>query len=67
MTVMIQDLLMLRLMMTNYEKQYIPDRQDLMQTYTFSIEKRHAQFAGEMATVEDWARALSIHQQIIGM
>lgn len=38
-----------------------------LQTYTFSIQKRQAQFAGEMATAEDWARALSIHQQIIGM
>lgn len=123
---------MLKLIMTNYEEQYIPDRQDLiwinfkpsvgqetsgrhpaivissanysrltglvmvmpithatsnrlksffiplhaqklagfinpLQTYTFSIEKRNAKFAGEMATAEDWARALSIHRQIIGM
>ena len=37
-----------------------------LQTYTFSIAKRNAKFAGEMATAEDWARALSIHMQIIG-
>lgn len=38
-----------------------------LQTYTFSIEKRDAKFTGEIASVEDWARALSIHKQIIEM
>lgn len=38
-----------------------------LQTYTFSIEKRDAKFTGEIASVEDWARALSIHREIIGM
>lgn len=38
-----------------------------LQTYTFNIEKRNAQFTGEIASAEDWARALSIHRQIIGM
>lgn len=36
-------------------------------TYTFSIEKRNAQFIGEIASAEDWARAISIHKDILGI
>lgn len=38
-----------------------------LQTYTFSIEKRNAQFIGEIASAEDWARAISIHKDILGI
>ena len=38
-----------------------------LQTYTFSIEKRNAQFTGEIASTEDWARAIAIHKDILGL
>lgn len=38
-----------------------------LKTYTFSIEKRDAQFTGEIASTEDWARAISIHKDILGL
>ena len=38
-----------------------------LQTYTFSIEKRNAQFTGEIASTEYWARAIAIHKDILGL
>lgn len=38
-----------------------------LQTYTFSIKKRDAQFTGEIASTEDWARAIAIHKDILGL
>ena len=36
-----------------------------LQIFTFSIRKRRAEFAGEIASPQDWARALMIHNEIL--
>lgn len=38
-----------------------------LQTFTFSIKSRHVEFTGEILPTADWAKALTIHQQIIGI
>jgi mRNA interferase MazF len=38
-----------------------------LQTFTFSIQKRQAEFTGEICSDQDWAAALQIHQQILGI
>lgn len=37
-----------------------------LQIFTFSIQERDVKFSGEIATPEDWARALMVHQEILG-
>ncbi|PWT39087.1 cell division protein [Limosilactobacillus reuteri] len=37
-----------------------------LQTFTFSIMKRNAEYSGETANTVDWAQAITIHNQIIG-
>ncbi|MBD7895225.1 type II toxin-antitoxin system PemK/MazF family toxin [Limosilactobacillus sp. Sa3CUN2] len=36
-----------------------------LQIFTFSIHKRKAEFSGEVASPQDWARALMIHEEIL--
>ena len=38
-----------------------------LQIFTFSIKKRQAQFIGEIASTQDWAQALTIHKEILGI
>lgn len=38
-----------------------------LQIFTFSIRKRNAQFTGEVASTQDWAEALTIHKNILGL
>lgn len=37
-----------------------------LQTFTFSIKERNAEYSGEIAPTQDWAKAMTIHNQIIG-
>lgn len=38
-----------------------------LQIYTFSILRRHVEYTGEIAPTVDWARALAVHEQILGI
>lgn len=38
-----------------------------LQIFSFSIQKRDVQFTGEVATAQDWAEALAVHQDILGV
>lgn len=38
-----------------------------LQIFTFSIRGRNAEFSGEIASSEDWARALMVQEEILGI
>lgn len=38
-----------------------------LQVFTFSIKGRDAEFTGEICSDQDWAAALQVHQQILGI
>lgn len=37
-----------------------------LQTFTFSIKERNVEYSHEIASTQDWAKAMIVHNQIIG-